>query len=76
VARDTLGGAVAMALQLNDRRGAELLAAARDAFTQSLELTAAICAAITIVAAVIALALLRRVGAHAERHANLNAAGV
>lgn len=76
VARDTLGGAVAMALQLNDQRGVELLVAARDAFTQSLELTAAICAAITIVAAVIALALLRRVGAHAERHANLNAAGV
>ncbi len=66
VARDTLGGALAVAERLPDRLGAELLATAREAFAQSLELTAAISAAIVLVTAIAAAVLLRKVGASAE----------
>jgi MFS transporter, DHA2 family, multidrug resistance protein len=65
-ARDTLGGAVAAVGQLPDPLGAALLAAARQAFTQGLQLTFAISAAIAVGIAVLAAALLRHVGADAE----------
>ena len=61
-ARDTLGGAVAVASQLPDQVGAELLAAARGAFADALALTAGICAAVTLATAVAAAVLFRRVG--------------
>jgi MFS transporter, DHA2 family, multidrug resistance protein len=60
-ARDTLGGAVAAGGRLPDPVGAELLDAARDAFTQGLQLAATISAAVVIAAAVLAVVLLRRV---------------
>jgi DHA2 family multidrug resistance protein-like MFS transporter len=60
-ARDTLGGAVAAAQRLPDPLGAELASTARDAFTQSFELTAAICAAVVMATAIVAAVLLRRV---------------
>jgi DHA2 family multidrug resistance protein-like MFS transporter len=60
-ARATLGAAVAVAGRLPAQAGAELLAAARGAFTQSLELTAAICAVVAIGIAVLAAVLLRHV---------------
>ena len=58
-ARDTLGGAVAIAEQLPDSLGAELLGTARAAFTQALELNALISAAIAIAMAIVVAALLR-----------------
>jgi DHA2 family multidrug resistance protein-like MFS transporter len=58
-ARDTLGGAVAIAAGLPDPLGGELLDTARTAFTQALELNALISAAIAIAMAIVAAALLR-----------------
>jgi MFS transporter, DHA2 family, multidrug resistance protein len=58
VARDTLGGAVAVAGQLPDRLGAALLEAARAAFTQGLQLAAAVSAAATLAFAVLVVVLL------------------
>jgi len=60
-ARSTLGGAVAVAERLGGQIGAEVAAAARNAFTQSLELVAAISAVIVMIMAIVAVVLLRRV---------------
>jgi DHA2 family multidrug resistance protein-like MFS transporter len=60
-ARATLGAAVTVAERLSDPAGAELLAAARGAFAQSLELTAAVCAVAALGVAILVAALLRRV---------------
>jgi MFS transporter, DHA2 family, multidrug resistance protein len=59
VARDTLGGAVAVAGQLPDRVGAALLEVAREAFTQGLHLAAAVSAAAALAFAVLVVVLLR-----------------
>jgi len=61
VARDTLGGAVAVAGQLPDRLGAALLEVARGAFTQGLHLAAGVSAAAALAFAVLVVALLRGV---------------
>jgi DHA2 family multidrug resistance protein-like MFS transporter len=58
-ARDTLGGAVSVADRLPDPLTAGLLDAARAAFTQGLQLTAIISAAIVLGMAVLVLLLLR-----------------
>jgi DHA2 family multidrug resistance protein-like MFS transporter len=58
-ARSTLGGAVAIAGQLPDRLGVQLLATAREAFAQAFELTAAISAVVALATAVLATLLLR-----------------
>jgi MFS transporter, DHA2 family, multidrug resistance protein len=60
-ARDTLGGAVAAAEELPDPLGAELLDAAREAFTQALQLTAITSAAIVVGVAILAAVVLRDV---------------
>jgi MFS transporter, DHA2 family, multidrug resistance protein len=62
-ARDTLGGAVAVAAELPDPLGAGLLDTAREAFTQGLQLTAITSAAIVLGMAVLAAVLLRHVRA-------------
>jgi DHA2 family multidrug resistance protein-like MFS transporter len=65
-ARDTLGGAVAAADELNGPLATELLDVAREAFTQGMQvaaLTSAVAAALT---AVLAALLLRRVRAGSE----------
>jgi DHA2 family multidrug resistance protein-like MFS transporter len=62
-ARSTLGGAVAAAEQLPAREGAQLLGAARDAFTSSLEITAVIGAILAFATAVMAATALRGVRA-------------
>ena len=62
-ARDSLGGAVAAAGQLPEQLGATLLDTAREAFTQGLQLSFAISAAVAIGIAVLVAALLRHVGA-------------
>jgi MFS transporter, DHA2 family, multidrug resistance protein len=65
-ARSTLGGAVAVANQLPGQLSAGMLATARAAFTQAFELTAALSAAVSVVTAIGALVLLRRVRAGAR----------
>jgi MFS transporter, DHA2 family, multidrug resistance protein len=62
-ARDTLGGAVAAGHELPDPLAADLLDAARDAFTQGLQLAATLSAAVVIGAATLAAVLLREVRA-------------
>jgi MFS transporter, DHA2 family, multidrug resistance protein len=57
-ARDTLGGALAAASQLPDQLGAALLDTARQAFTQGLQVTAALSAALAVGLAILAAALL------------------
>jgi MFS transporter, DHA2 family, multidrug resistance protein len=65
-AAETLGGAVAAAEHLPAALGAELLAAAQQAFVHAFQLTAAICAVTAAATAVAAVVLLRRVRAGAE----------
>jgi DHA2 family multidrug resistance protein-like MFS transporter len=65
-ARATLGGALAAAERLPDVLGAALLGPAREAFTQGMQLTIAICAAVVVTAAPAAAVLLRRMRAGAE----------
>jgi MFS transporter, DHA2 family, multidrug resistance protein len=60
-ARDTLGAAVAAGDELPGRLAPELVDAAREAFTQALQLAAGLSAAVAISAAVLAAAQLRRV---------------
>jgi MFS transporter, DHA2 family, multidrug resistance protein len=59
-ARGTLGGALAVAERLPGRLGAELLGTARHGFAQAFELTAAICAGLALVTAILAVFLLGR----------------
>jgi DHA2 family multidrug resistance protein-like MFS transporter len=59
-AKDTLGAAVAAGDELPAQLGTELVDAAREAFTQALQLGAALSAAVALGAAVLALALLQR----------------
>jgi MFS transporter, DHA2 family, multidrug resistance protein len=58
-ARSTLGGALAAAKQLSDPHGAALLGAARQAFAQAFQLTAAICTVVVLATAVMVAVLLR-----------------
>jgi DHA2 family multidrug resistance protein-like MFS transporter len=64
-ARDTLGGALEAVEQLPDGRGAALLDAAQEAFTQGLQVAAVAGAAIAVATAVLAVLFLRRPGAGA-----------
>jgi DHA2 family multidrug resistance protein-like MFS transporter len=59
-AKSTLGGALAVAQQLPNHIGAELLGTAREAFGQAFELTVAISAIVSLATAVLATLLLRR----------------
>jgi MFS transporter, DHA2 family, multidrug resistance protein len=60
-ARDTLGGAVAAEEDLPPRLGADLLEAAREAFTQGMQVAALTSAVVAGITAVLAVVLLRRV---------------
>jgi MFS transporter, DHA2 family, multidrug resistance protein len=60
-ARDTLGGAAAVARQLPADAGAALLAASREAFTTGLQVTAGISAVVAVGIAVLATVMLREV---------------
>lgn len=59
-ARGTVGGAFAMARQLPGDAGSTLVQAARDAFVQGLQVSAAISALVLVAACVLALVTLRR----------------
>ncbi len=65
-ARDTLGGAVAVAAQLPGAHGAQLLDVARAAFTDSLQLIAVASALVAVGIAVLAAVCLRRVSPNTE----------
>ncbi|HWM84362.1 MAG TPA: MFS transporter [Kofleriaceae bacterium] len=65
-ARATLGGALAAAERLPAHLGGALLGPAREAFTQGLQLTAVISAAVVIATAILAALLLRRVRAGSD----------
>jgi DHA2 family multidrug resistance protein-like MFS transporter len=68
-ARGTLGGALAVAERLPGQLGTELIGTAREAFVQAFELAAAICAALALATAVVAVFLLGRAGAGSEPEA-------
>jgi len=61
VARDTLGGAVAVAGQLPSQLGSAVLDVARDAFVQGMQVAATISAIIAVTVAILAVVLLRDV---------------
>jgi MFS transporter, DHA2 family, multidrug resistance protein len=65
-ARDTLGGAVGVARRLPADLGAALLAAAREAFTTGLQVTAGISAVVAVGIAVLATVMLRGVPTTSE----------
>ena len=65
-ARSTLGGAVVAAQSLGEGQAVELLASARAAFSQSLELTALVSVVLVMASAVLVLAVLRNVNAARE----------
>ncbi|MBA3293205.1 MAG: MFS transporter [Geodermatophilaceae bacterium] len=69
--RESIAGADAAAAQLPDQLGADLLAAARDAFTDGLNVVAGISAALFLILAVITAVLFR----HLPRVADPKAAG-
>jgi DHA2 family multidrug resistance protein-like MFS transporter len=73
-ARDTLGGAIAVAQQLPDRLGGELVSAAHSAFTQGLHITTAVGAVIAIGMAGLVLTMLRDARTGAEPEAETEAA--
>jgi DHA2 family multidrug resistance protein-like MFS transporter len=58
-ARDTLGGAIEAAERLPEQLGAALLEAARDAFTQGMQVTAVAAAVVALAMAAVAFAVLR-----------------
>jgi len=65
-ARSTLGGAVSAANRLPAPAGPDLLEAARNAFTHSLELTSIICALIATLAAFLMVIVVRRAQSDAQ----------
>src|SRR5687768_12737704 len=62
IARDTLGGAVAVAAELPDQLGAALLDAARTAFIDGMQLTSLIAAVMAVGVALLAVTVLRSTG--------------
>jgi MFS transporter, DHA2 family, multidrug resistance protein len=66
VARDTLGGAVAVAGHLPGGAGPALLDAAQQAFVRGMQLTVSLSAAVAVVVAVMATVLLRAVPVQAD----------
>jgi DHA2 family multidrug resistance protein-like MFS transporter len=65
-ARETLGGALALAGRMPEPLGAALTGTAREAFAQSFEVVAAVCASVLVALAIAAAVLLRRERAHTE----------
>jgi MFS transporter, DHA2 family, multidrug resistance protein len=75
VARDTLGGAVAVAAQLPDQLGAALVQTARGAFVQGMQVAAGISAAVALGVALFAVIMLRHVrsGSDPQEHMEADA---
>ena len=72
-ARDTLGGAVAVAGQLPGQLGSAVLDVARDAFVQGMQVAATISAVLAVAVAILAVVMLRNVGSGADREAAADA---
>ncbi len=68
-ARDTLGGAAAVASQLPAQLGAAVLDVARTAFVDGMQAASLISAVVAVLAAFVAVALLRNATAGSEGHA-------
>jgi MFS transporter, DHA2 family, multidrug resistance protein len=68
-ARDTLGGAIAVAGQLPETAAAGILDAAHDAFTHGLQVIAGISVLVAAVAGILVIVVLRRVRVDAPAHA-------
>jgi DHA2 family multidrug resistance protein-like MFS transporter len=69
VARDTLGGAVAVAAQLPAELGTTVLEVARGAFVQGMQAATTISAVISVGVAILAVVMLRNVGSGEDREA-------
>jgi DHA2 family multidrug resistance protein-like MFS transporter len=69
IARDTLGGAVAVAGQLPAQLGTAVLEVARDAFVQGMQAATTLSAVISVGVAILAVVMLRNVGSGADREA-------
>jgi DHA2 family multidrug resistance protein-like MFS transporter len=65
-ARDTIGGALAVAERLSDPLRSEFVGAARSAFTQAMDWVLIASVATVLTTAIVAAVVLRRVGASAE----------
>jgi DHA2 family multidrug resistance protein-like MFS transporter len=74
-ARDTLGGAVAVAAQLPGQTGAALLDVAREAFVAGLQITSAAAAVIAIVISIVAAVTLREPAARPSPSLPVRTAG-
>jgi DHA2 family multidrug resistance protein-like MFS transporter len=72
-ARDTLGGAVAVAGQLPGQLGAAVLDVARTGFVEGMQVAATISAILAVGVAILAVVMLRNVGSGAEREAAADA---
>ncbi len=69
IARDTLGGAVAVAEQLPAQLGTAVLEVARDAFVQGMQAATTLSAVIAVGVAILAVVMLRNVGSGDDREA-------
>jgi MFS transporter, DHA2 family, multidrug resistance protein len=75
VARDTLGGAVAVVGELPGQLGAAVLQTAREAFVHGMQLSSVIAAVVTLGLAILAMVMLRdRAAVSPEVHADAGAA--
>jgi DHA2 family multidrug resistance protein-like MFS transporter len=72
-ARDTLGGAVAVATQLPESAAAGFLDTAREAFTHGLQVTAGTSVLVAATTAILVTVVLRRAGDDAPSHAQAEA---
>jgi MFS transporter, DHA2 family, multidrug resistance protein len=72
-ARDTLGGALAVADQLPGQLGSAVTDIARDAFVQGMQVATMISATLAVGVAILAVVMLRNVGSGAEREAAADA---
>ena len=72
-ARDTLGGAVAVAQELPGELGTAVIGVARDAFVQGMQVASTISAVLAVGVAILAVVMLRDVGSGEDREAAADA---
>ncbi len=72
-ARDTLGGAVAVARDLPGELGTAVIGVARDAFVQGMQVASTISAVLAVGVAILAVVMLRNVGSGEDREAAADA---
>jgi DHA2 family multidrug resistance protein-like MFS transporter len=72
-ARDTLGGAVAVAQELPGELGTAVIGVARDAFVQGMQVASTVSAVLAVGVAILAVVMLRNVGSGEDREAAADA---